>query len=138
MTTAVNIWALQLGSRIARETRAMLTELARNSPCAEVCGFIIEGPNRPDPNGALALNVVVADNTSDNPGNSFRISADDTIRVYEQYGNLIVGIFHTHPSGRLTMSQRDIDSAAEIYRAGCPWAYVIATSHEVVEYRYVG
>lgn len=127
MTQTVNEWSRVLGTTLHPEVSAELRRLAKLSPHAEICGFIIDGDQ-----------ILSVANEAADPSHAWRISAEESVKINTEYGERISGLFHSHPSGRPYMSPTDVANARELYQAGCPWKYIIVTPEAVTEYRWVG
>lgn len=115
----------QVPCSLAEETQAALMHRAGNHRF-EICGFIVE-ENRIQP-------IV---NSSVTPEKNFTMNRESLIQA-QRYGEKITGIYHSHPSGRVGLTQSDEDGMRVLYRSGCPWRYFVVTSETVTEYRWIG
>lgn len=92
----------------------------------EQCGFVLD-------DGAI-LHV---ENQSDRPDRSFLMDVEDQTAIAYEYQDRIKAIWHTHPSGKPYLSKTDEQGIEHLYRVGCPWGYVVATTWSVREYTYI-
>lgn len=82
----------------------------------EICGFILQD-----------WGILFISNVSDVEG-EFEMHPPELLAAHQNYGKLLIGVFHSHPSGRVSPSNTDIDYAPQGLR------YWIVTPDEVVEW----
>lgn len=109
---------------ISESLAATLVTLAADSD-EEVCGFIIDDDR-----------VQPIQNTAKNPAHSWRMDHESMMACVNEYGNRIRAIFHSHPNNRDWPSVQDEAGISFLYKQGCPWAYLIVTSHGVSQFAY--
>lgn len=94
------------------------------SPQQEVCG-LLSGAN------GTVTRVLAAENAAADPATSYEIAPRELfarMRQIREAGETLLGIYHSHPNGRSTPSDRDL---AEAYYPDA--AHVIATINENAE-----
>lgn len=64
----------------------------------EICGLQV-GPNK----------YILMDNAAKEPKKYFCFFQDDMLKAYLQFGTAIIGVFHSHPNGRVTPSSTDLE-----------------------------
>jgi proteasome lid subunit RPN8/RPN11 len=97
------------------QVQSALTAMARSSP-REICGFIL---------GDWTICPIrnVAKNDRD-----FEMDQKEQISFFTKYFNYVIGVYHSHPGGRETPSDRDIAYAPARMR------YWIVTPERVIEW----
>ncbi len=96
---------------------SMLMRLAVSSPDREICGFITKD-----------WNIRVVENIAQG-GHDFEMDPDRQLSIYREYGrDGILGVYHSHPSGRQGPSDTDITFAPPWFR------YWIVTFDAVTEW----
>jgi desampylase len=66
---------------------------------AEACGFIVNGGN--------CWWSAQIRNVAANPTKHYEMCAEEVVRLYEEQGDNIVGVWHSHPSGSVQPSDTD-------------------------------
>lgn len=92
----------------------------------EQCGFVLDDGT-----------ILYVENRSDSPDGSFLMDVEDQTTIAYEYQDRIKAIWHTHPSGKPYLSKTDEEGIEHLYKAGCPWGYVVATTWSVREYTYI-
>jgi desampylase len=108
--------------RISSELRQQLLDLASASPDLEVCALLF-GMNNTVTGFDVALNV------SAQPNTAFEIDPAALIAAHRRMrhgGPAVIGVFHSHPNGRVGPSPDDI-AAAEPNG----WIWLIAAGGDV-------
>lgn len=82
----------------------------------EMCGFILDDWQCPG-----VKNVASSDR-------EFEMDADRTRYIYENFGDRITGVYHSHPGGLERPSQADINNAPDGLR------YFIVTGDSITEW----
>jgi proteasome lid subunit RPN8/RPN11 len=98
--------------------RDALTAMARSSPDREICGFILG-------DWSICPITNVAENDRD-----FKMSDADVISFFTMNYGSVLGIYHSHPSGREDPSEADIEYAPARLR------YWIVTASDVIEWGF--
>lgn len=96
--------------------RDALTAMARSSPSREICGFILD-------DWSICPITNVAENDRD-----FKMSDSDVINFFTMNYESVMGIYHSHPSGREDPSEADIEYAP------ARLSYWIVTAETVTEW----
>lgn len=98
--------------------RSALTAMARSSPKREICGFIL---------GDWSICPIknVAENDRD-----FKMADADVINFFTMNYETVLGMYHSHPSGREDPSEADIEYAPARLR------YWIVTGSDVIEWEF--
>lgn len=82
----------------------------------EICGFLLD-----DWTVLPGFNVANAEQ-------EFEIDAETTLYAFQEEGDRLMGVYHSHPSGNLNPSQMDINHAPDGLR------YFIVTPGEIAEW----
>lgn len=93
-----------------------LVTRCRKAGPKEICGFLLDD-----------WTVMPGTNIA-NSEQEFEIDHDTTLYVFQEEGDRLMGVYHSHPSGNLEPSQFDINNAPEGLR------YFIVTRREIVEW----
>lgn len=96
--------------------RNALTAMARRSPEREICGFILQD-----------WAICPIDNIAEHDHN-FKMSDQDIIDFFTVNYGAVLGMYHSHPSGREDPSEADIEYAPARLR------YWIVTPSNVIEW----
>lgn len=96
--------------------RDALTAMARSSPNREICGFILDD-----------WSICPIRNVADQDHN-FKMSDQDVINFFQMHYSNVLGLYHSHPSGRQEPSEADIEYAPARLR------YWIVTTDDVIEW----
>jgi proteasome lid subunit RPN8/RPN11 len=89
----------------------------------EICGFITRGGS-----------VIPVPNVDPEPSTGFKMDVQTMVGVLADHE--IVGVYHSHPSGRAWPSSCDTNKSGYLYAQGCPWDYYIVTDHGVHRYEH--
>jgi len=98
------------------DVQARLIASARDHAPREVVGYVV-----------ASWDLVFVPNVAEDP-DLFEVSDEVQVQVYTEYGTRLAGIFHSHPAGRRTPSNSDIEYAPYGLR------YWIITPTEVIEW----
>lgn len=104
-------------------TQAALVRLAAQSPQAEVCGFVTSDGM-----------VHIIPNVSANPAHAFFMDPQLQIAFLKEHHESVIGVFHTHPGGKLDPSEQDIKG----WHPAMPWRYFIVTANQIMEWKKNG
>lgn len=102
--------------------RALIT-MTRNEAPMEICGFIRRSAL--NENDEWVIHPIT--NVAQSP-NNFEMDERELIKFYEDYLHLAVGMYHSHPRGRIDPSTSDREHAPDNMR------YWIVTSDGVYEW----
>jgi proteasome lid subunit RPN8/RPN11 len=101
-----------------------ITADAKDHGVSEICGFIcLEWKDKL----TVKWRVLRMTNTAAEKL-EFAMDPEETIERFEQYGDSIVGVYHSHPQGSHRPSQNDVDYAPIGLR------YWIVTQDQVIEW----
>ena len=96
--------------------RNALTAMARISPDREICGFILDD-----------WSIYPIENVAEND-RDFKMSDSDVIDFFTMHYESVMGLYHSHPSGREDPSEADIEYAP------ARLSYFIVTYNNVIEW----
>lgn len=100
-----------------------LVKLATDNPAQEVCGFILGDGS-----------IWEIPNVSETPEHNFfmdPIAQLDFLKECKTAGDIITGVFHSHPGGDPQLSPTD----ARGWHPAMKWQYYVVTAAGVVEYQ---
>jgi proteasome lid subunit RPN8/RPN11 len=105
--------------KLPEDLERLLVKSAVRAGAREICGFVLG-----DASGWFVMNI-----TNLSPKDSgFIMDEGELLNVYQNYRDLLVGIFHSHPSGTPQPSLDDASYAPEKLR------YWIVTEFGVTEW----
>lgn len=110
-------------SPLASETQETLCGIARKSPDAEACGFVLSDGR-----------VWLIPNVSANPAHAFFMDPQIQIAFLKEHYRDVIGVFHTHPGGSIEPSEQD----GKGWHPDMPWRYFIVTNDQITEWRKKG
>lgn len=96
--------------------RNALTAMARRSSEREICGFILDD-----------WSICPIENVAEQDHN-FKMSDQDIINFFTMHYESVMGMYHSHPSGREDPSEADIEYAP------ARLSYWIVTENDVIEW----
>lgn len=111
-------------SKLNDDVVQTLIVMCHKSPAREICGFITS-------QGVILPIENIADGSSE-----FEMDRNRWHEILTSDGVRVVGIYHSHPSGRPWPSTYDTQHFGYLYRQGCQWDYYIVTNGGVFQYEH--